>query len=77
MIRLIDLDKQTSDGDGPRQFAFWNTISDMFLHYNGNEVWSTYEQLEYDLRWHLGQEQADITSERLKPLVPDWAIKKE
>jgi hypothetical protein len=73
MIRLIDVGQQTSDGEGPRQFAFWNTDPDMFLDYNGSQVWSTLDELKDDLAWHLGTEQAEITIKRLEPLVPDWA----
>jgi hypothetical protein len=73
VIRMIDLGAQTSDGDGPRQFAFWNTVSDQFLDYNGTQVWTNEEDLRADLVWHLGAEQADITFTRLQPLVPEWA----
>jgi hypothetical protein len=71
MIRCIDLGTQTSDG--PRQFAFWNTVSDQFLHYNGAEAWAKRETLQQDLVWHLGSEQAVVTLQRLNPLIPDWA----
>jgi hypothetical protein len=73
MIRLIDLGKQTSDGDGPRQFAFWNTVKDMFLDYNDTQAWATYEQLQQDIFWHIGREAGYDTLRRLEPLVPAWA----
>ena len=71
MIRFIDLGDQILEGE--RQFAFWNTVPDMFLTYNGNQVWSTWIGFEADVIWHVGEERAQAIFERFEPLVPNWA----
>jgi hypothetical protein len=48
MIRFIDIGKQIAvdetDPDEPRQFAFFNTIDSQFLKFDGEQVWSTWDE---------------------------------
>lgn len=71
MIRFIDLGKQIAvdetDPDYPRQFAFYNTVSDTFVDLGGfGHVWNSWiDILKY----------AKVDSElldRLWRLSPDW-----
>lgn len=76
MIRCIDLGKQTSGGAGPRQFAFWSTVADIFIDYNGASAWASEQELELDMVFHLGREQTDKILARLTRLTPKWAKQK-
>ena len=44
MIRFIDLGDQILEGQ--REFAWWNTISDVFFQFSGEEAWETWEEFE-------------------------------
>jgi hypothetical protein len=71
MIRFVDLGKQIAvdedDPDYPRQFAFYNTISDQFIDLGGNgHVWDSWiDILKYA---HADRELLD----RLWDLSPEW-----
>jgi hypothetical protein len=74
MMRFIDLGKQISadesDPEYPRQFAFYNTISDQFVVVNGGTVFDTWNEF-------LDQAALDLTVEeinRLKSLCPEWVF---
>ena len=59
MIRFVDLGQQI-DGDGPRHFAFFNTVTDQFMTFDGEEVFETVEEFKlaasgsYQLDRYLG-----------------------
>ena len=70
MIHFIDLGEQILEGE--RKFAFYNTVSDMFLNYNGNQVWNKWVDFQTDVIWHLSVEQGQDIFKRLEPLIPEW-----
>lgn len=76
MMRFIDLGKQIatdeSDPDYPRQFAFYNTITDKFVVANGGSAFSSWDEfLE-----HAAEELPLDLINRLKSLCPTWALGK-
>ena len=46
MIRFIDLGEQILDGE--KSFAWFDTIIDQFIEYNGTHVWSSWEDFSAD-----------------------------
>ena len=75
MIRFIDLGKQIGlDEEWPREFAFYNTVTDMFIDLGGSgcQVWDSWADLEDDL--HHSKATPEFI-ERLRGLCPDWVIK--
>lgn len=80
MIRFVDLGTQIGGYDDcPRQFAFYNTVVDLFLEFNGNQVWENYRNLEVDIITDREGEIGPIEniSQRLKNLCPNWVFKTE
>jgi len=63
MIRFIDLRKQHTGYN----FAFWDTVTDMFIGVCGSYAWDTYEEFEKD---------CEICGEKydLKHVCPVWAL---
>jgi len=49
MIRYVDIGDQIMEDSS--QFAWWNTIRDKFLEFDGNQVWDTWCEFEVDF-WH-------------------------
>ena len=74
MIRFIDLGKQIAvdetDPDYPRQFAFYNTISDTFLSANGGQVFDSWHEFEKNA---TGEISRDMVS-RCFGLCPKWVF---
>jgi hypothetical protein len=74
MIRFIDLGKQIAsdetDPDYPRQFAFYNTISDQFLSTNGGQVWYSWDDFLNNAALELSLEMI----ERCRSLCPAWVF---
>ena len=49
MIRYIDLGEQINDySEGHHDFAWYDTIIDCFIEYNGTHVWSSWEEFVRD-----------------------------
>lgn len=75
MIRFIDIDKQIAvdptDPDWPRQFAFYDTIYDVFLNFSGEEVWEDWPSFEKALI-STRPDYDEILLQRCKNLCPDW-----
>jgi len=50
MIRFIDLGKQIAvdetDPEWPRQFAFYDTVYDVFYEFGGEQVWDNWKEFE-------------------------------
>lgn len=46
MLRFINLTGQITEGD--HEFAWYDTIIDKFLEFNGIQTWSTWEDFEQD-----------------------------
>lgn len=75
MIRFVDLGRQLSafedDPNWPRQFAFYDTISDQFLIVNGGSAFDSWREF-------LAQAELDLSPayiERLQALCPKWVLK--
>ena len=78
MIRFIDLGKQVggdnSDEDYPREFAFFNTVSDLFIVVQGQQVFSSLFHFENLCKQIVyGQRALDeATTARCVALCPEW-----
>ncbi len=68
-MRFIDLGKQIGiDEEWPREFCFWNTVSDRFLEFGGYQVWTDWKDFTGDFDGDAGM------LERLKGLCPSWVF---
>lgn len=83
MMRFIDIGTQIGPGDDvsddwPRQFAFFDTITDTFITASGNQVWDCWDDLHSDLLEERKRtkhtQQVDEHIARLKRLCPDWVF---
>lgn len=74
MIRFIDLGKQIAtdetDPDYPRQFAFYNTISDQFLSVNGGQVFDLWDEFLENAATELSLGLIN----RCRSLCPKWVF---
>lgn len=74
MIRFIDLGKQIGcdEEDWPREFAFYNTVSSMFIDLGGSgfQTWDSWQSFEED--WKMSDR--SIPLERFLSLCPDWVL---
>ena len=74
MIRFVDLGKQLavdpSDKDAPRQFAYFDTVSDKFIEFEGDQVFSSWIELERCLAPII----SPMAIDRLKAVTPKWAL---
>lgn len=75
MIRFIDLGDQILEGH--REFAFFDTIVDLFERFNGEETWYTWEDFVYSYNSEpetkISAFQETRPLERYKALFPkDW-----
>lgn len=57
MIRYIDIGDQPYPGQA-KHFAFYDTIINRFLAYNGSYIWQTWEEFEED--WFENYKKIDI-----------------
>lgn len=72
MIRFIDLGKQIGlDDEWPREFAFFDTISDTFVDIGGEQTWASWDQLVTS-----GDGDSSFLR-RLKSLCPSWVFTAE
>ena len=62
MIRFIDLGDQITT-DGTQEFAWYDTIVDKFITFNGNQVWETWVECEYDIGKQAEQDEASVEEE--------------
>lgn len=46
MIRFIDLTGQINDGSP--EFAFYDTVTDIFAEFSGNQTWESVESFKED-----------------------------
>lgn len=51
MIRFIDLGDQILEGE--KMFAWYNTVTDTFEEYSGNQRWSSWEEFKEDFAFHF------------------------
>ena len=70
MIRFIDLGSQIGiDDTWPREFAWFNTVTDTFLNFGGSETWYSWDDFEGD--W---TSESAFTLERLRSLCQPWVF---
>jgi hypothetical protein len=73
MIRFIDLGKQIAvdeaDPEYPRQFAFFNTINDCFVHFDGFEVFDSWDD------FIKTAEPDESFINRVRGMCPEWVFK--
>lgn len=72
MIRFIDLGRQVAgdDEDGPKSFAFFDTVIDQFLAFDGDQVFETREEFDDACAESLTSKDYD---DRCRRLIPeDW-----
>ena len=62
MIRFINLSNQIIEEQ--KEFAFYDTVTDTFLTFNGSSTWWTVEEFRND---YTGEE-----LDRYLKLIPDW-----
>lgn len=74
MVRFVDLGKQLAvdetDPEWPRQFAFFDTISDTFMEINGSQVWDTWIDFHTDACQDTDVDEALF--KRLHGLAGSW-----
>ncbi|KKL25929.1 hypothetical protein LCGC14_2400380 [marine sediment metagenome] len=73
MIRFINLTGQIFIDDPEPHFAWFTTITDEFLEFNGSYEWNTWEECKEDVRAHclknnMGSDDTNKYIERLKRL---------
>ena len=57
VIRFIDLGRQIGlDDQWPREFAFYDTVTDTFVNFKGSETWETVDDFRYDFDPLMGWE---------------------
>ncbi|KKK86887.1 hypothetical protein LCGC14_2758710, partial [marine sediment metagenome] len=59
MIRFINLTGQIFIDDEPN-FAWYDTIIDVFMSFNHSQEWSTWEEFEEDLMIYLKEHRSSL-----------------
>lgn len=81
MIRFIDLGNQITADEGDKDFAWYDTITDRFLMYNGAQTWDCWEDFESDYLATLAPEYHPSGGldrfARLYPLVRQYKAKEK
>lgn len=94
MIRFIDLGRQIfalytpeeeaecADLDLPRSFAFFDTITNLFLEIDGEQTWTSWEDFESALQGAYGDAFKALPKhrplwERCRCLCDEWVFSKE
>jgi hypothetical protein len=74
MIRFVDLGKQLGlDEEWPRQFAFFDTLTDIFLSFNGEQVFSSMQEFKDAFDFDMRDNPSDNRPlSRFTSLCPDW-----
>jgi hypothetical protein len=75
VIRFIDLGKQIGcDDSWPREFAFFNTVTDEFITIHLNQTWSSWKEFEdsWDCDSCFNSTYTEI--DRFKSLCPEWVF---
>lgn len=74
MMRFIDLGKQIavdeSDPDYPRQFAFYDTVTDRFIAANYEQVFDSWDEFLEQAATELSLQLIN----RLRSLCPEWVL---
>lgn len=77
MIRFIDLGTQIgASEDSPREFCYYNTVTDRFLEFNGEQVFEKFSRIEYYAKLRI-HEKLVIDSElfqRLRNVTPEEIV---
>lgn len=73
MIRFIDLGTQiTCDPQGDRCFAFFDTVVDKFMSFDGEQMWTAWIDFEED--FYRTYNANDSLLQRIKSLCPAWVF---
>lgn len=77
MIRICNLTGQITLEDNDLWFAFFDTIPDKFLEYNGSQVWSSWKDFEEDfIEYYSGRFPSSRPIERFKSLFESMSSTK-
>jgi hypothetical protein len=69
MIRFVDVGRQLGlDEEWPRQFAFFNTVTDTFVSFRGIQVWDSRANFELDFDYDSGWKLSRFTEK----IPDDW-----
>ena len=70
MIRFIDLRGQIYLDESGTDFAFYDTVTDMFKTFGDTQVWECKRDfvIDFGQEWHGVSEDVD----RYLNLIPDW-----
>ena len=60
MIIFINLTGQILIDDNEPNFAWYDTIKDEFMIFNGNQDWESWKDFKDDLRQYLNSQQATL-----------------
>lgn len=71
MIRYVHIRKQDDvllddDGEGVDGFAWWDTVTDSFLSFNGEQCWENWQEFQYD----FDREPQSRPLQRFAQLIP-------
>jgi hypothetical protein len=76
MIRFVDIGHQIIfDPESPRHFAFFDTVTDKFLTFAGEQVFDSWRDFEES--FHLSVKEKETKKEiivRLAGLCPAWVF---
>lgn len=65
MIRFIDLGDQILEGQ--RQFAWWDTVTDTFLQFSGNQTWQNWDDFRVDYLFSFPKGEQIVSGETYEP----------
>ena len=73
MIRFIRIGNQISliDDKGWHDFAWFNTITDTFMEFNGEQVWNSWDSFAEDYSEDIPQNEEVYSLERFKGLFQE------
>lgn len=79
MIRFIDIGTQAgTDDEWPREFSFWNTVSDQFIELAGSQMWAHWFEFETDYQAdYLAGNPLSYPINRFLALCPCWVFEPE
>lgn len=67
-MRFIDLRRQIIITDNYPMFAFFDTVTDTFVTINGNQTWSSQQEIIKDIK----SENPHNPTERFERLLESW-----
>lgn len=71
MIRFIDLGEQICEGT--REFAFFDTTTDTFMNFDGDQAFESWKEfVESHTEWLRGSKGSRSPLDRFEHLCPEW-----